>query len=272
MTSHRGDVQQAHRGGARRRDRGVGGVEQEHLDAVDQRVRREQAGDLADDVVAGLLGDALDRGDDGVADEQHDDDRGHRQAAPHGQRRDHRREPGQAGGEQDRPDQGAEEPPGLLARGQVGEQAADVHEQQRCADEHEGRRGQRGDPHQDVDRAPHRPGQVERDRPEPQVAGQQGRRLGGDEDRDQQLRGDRVRRVGDDLLVEVEQVAGLDQHPGQDERGQQHHREQHHRQHLRAAGPAQAVGVAQAGEEERPGHRALAEPRSRVRAGSRGRG
>ena len=164
------------------------------------------------------------------------------------------------------PTSGPGEALGLPADREVGEHPADVHQQQGSGDQQERRHGQRRQPHQDVRRPPSGAREVERDGAEAEVARDQRRRLRGDEHRDQQLGGERVGGVGDDLLVEAEEVLGLHEDAHQDQRRQQHQRQQGHRQHLRAPGPAEAEAVAQAGDEEGPRDRPLPEPRAGVGA------
>ena len=82
---------------------------------VDQGVRREQPGHLADRVVAGLVGDALDGRDHRVADQQHHDHRRHREPAADVSAATRAASPDRQAASSSAPTMRAEEAPGLAA-------------------------------------------------------------------------------------------------------------------------------------------------------------
>ena len=149
---------------------------------------------------------------------------------------------------------------GLLGEVELAEHRAGVQQQHREQQEDERGEQERRPAGDGVGRRAQRAGEVERDAAVPQVAGEQHRRLRGDEDAEQHLRGRGVRRVADRQLVEPDQH----HHPDQDDRGEQVERQQDERQRLGLAGAAEPEGVAEAGEDQRPGDGALAQTRPGV--------
>ena len=149
---------------------------------------------------------------------------------------------------------------GLLGEVELAEHRAGVQQQHGKQQEDERGQQERGPAGDGVRRRVQRAGEVERDAAVPQVAREEHRRLGGDEDAEQHLGGRGVRRVADRQLVEPDQH----HHPDQDDRGEQVEGEQDERQRLGLAGAAEAEGVAEAGEDQRPGDRALAQARPGV--------